>query len=305
MRRTSGHPGGEPFVEDGKLKRRADIIEKVMFTMMRVFSFMILIFLVLMLGYIFKEGMSAISFGFLTEMPRNEMREGGILPAILGTFYLMVGASVISIPIGIITAIYLSEYASNPRIVKIIRLGINNLAGVPSVVFGLFGLGLFVVYFNLGVSILAGSLTLGILNLPVIIRSTEEALLTVPKTYREASLSLGATRWQTIYKIVIPTALPGILTGVMLALGRAAGETAPIMFTAAAFYTPTLPHSMFSEVMALPYHIFVMATAGLYIDETRHIQYGTAIVLIMLVLLLNMAGLITRYRFRKRMKGNL
>ena len=286
-------------------RRNADIVEKAMFGIMRVCSFAVLVFLVLMLGYIFKEGISAISLNFLTEMPRNEMREGGILPAILGTFYLMLGASVISIPIGIITAIYLSEYASNPRVVKIIRLGINNLAGVPSVVFGLFGLGLFVVYLGFGVSILAGSLTLGILNLPVIIRSTEEALLTVPKTYREASLSLGATRWQTIYKIVLPNALPGILTGVMLSLGRAAGETAPIMFTAAAFYTPTLPHSIFSEVMALPYHIFVMATAGLYIDETRHIQYGTAIVLIMLVLLLNMAGLITRYRFRKRMKGNL
>ncbi len=287
------------------LRRNADIVEKAMFGVMRVCSFTVLVFLVLMLGYIFKEGISAISLNFLTEMPRSEMREGGILPAILGTFYLMLGASVISIPIGIITAIYLSEYASNPRVVKIIRLGINNLAGVPSVVFGLFGLGLFVVYLGFGVSILAGSLTLGILNLPVIIRSTEEALLTVPKTYREASLSLGATRWQTIYKIVLPNALPGILTGVMLSLGRAAGETAPIMFTAAAFYTPTLPHSIFSEVMALPYHIFVMATAGLYIDETRHIQYGTAIVLIMLVLLLNLAGLIARYRFRKRMKSGL
>jgi phosphate transport system permease protein len=234
-------------------------------------------------------------------MPRSEMTQGGIFPAIAGTFYLMIGSSIISIPIGIITAIYLSEYANSPRIVKVIRLGINNLAGVPSVVFGLFGLSLFVVTFGWGTSIIAGSFTLGLLNLPVIIRSTEEALMVVPTTYREASLSLGATKWQTIYKIVLPNATPGILTGVMLSLGRAAGETAPIMFTAAAFSTD-LPNSIFNEVMALPYHIYVMATAGTHIQETRHLQYGTVIILILLVLMLNMTGMVLRYRFRKRMK---
>lgn len=283
------------------IKRSADLIQSTMFIIIRLFSALIIVFLFFMLGYIFKEGASALSWGFISEMPRQEMTAGGIFPAIVGTFYLMLGSSVISIPIGVITAIYLTEYAKNPGIVKIIRLGINNLAGVPSVVFGLFGLSLFVVLFKWGTSIIAGSFTLGVLNLPVIIRSTEEALLVVPGSFREASLSLGATKWQTIYKIVLPNALPGILTGIMLSLGRAAGETAPIMFTAAAFWTD-LPRSIFSEVMALPYHIYVMATAGTHIQETRHLQYGTAIILILLVLLLNMSGMILRYRFRNKLK---
>jgi phosphate transport system permease protein len=284
------------------MKTKSELIQMTGFLLIRTGTLIVIAFLFLMLGYIFTKGISAISWEFLTEMPRNEMTKGGILPAITGTFYLMIGSSLISIPVGIITAIYLTEYAKNPRIVKIIRLGINNLAGVPSVVFGLFGLSLFVIFLGFGTSILAGSLTLGLLNLPVIIRSTEESLHVVPGTYREASLSLGATKWQTIYKIIVPNALPGILTGIMLSLGRAAGETAPIMFTAAAFYTPDLPVSVFNEVMALPYHIYVMATAGTHIQATRHIQYGTAIVLISLVLTLNMTGLILRYRFRKNLK---
>jgi len=285
------------------MKRSADLIERLVFAAIRVASYLVIIFLVLMLGYIFRMGYSALSPGFLAEMPRNEMTEGGIFPAIMGTLYLMLGASIVSVPVGVITAIYLTEYAKNPRVVKLIRLGVNNLAGIPSVVFGLFGLSLFVTFLGFGVSIAAGSLTLGVLNLPVIIRSTEEALMTVPASYREASLSLGATRWQTIYRIVLPSALPGILTGIMLSLGRAAGETAPVMFTAATFFTPDLPKSIFNEVMALPYHIYVMATAGAHIQETRHIQYGTAIVLIALVLLLNLTGLVLRYRFRKRLLG--
>jgi len=292
-------------VDRSALNRRAFLVEKLMFGLMRILAFTVIGFLLFMLGYIFKAGYSALSWEFISSMPKNEMTAGGILPAIIGTFYLMVGAMVISIPIGIITAIYLAEYANNPRAVKIIRLGINNLAGVPSVVFGLFGLGLFVVFLDFGTSILAGSLTLGLLNLPVIIRSTEEALITVPQAYREASLSLGATKWQTIYKIVLPSALPGILTGVMLSMGRAAGETAPIMFTAATFYTPQLPNTIFNEIMALPYHIYVMATAGIHIAETRHLQYGTAIVLILLVLALNMTGLVMRYRFRKKLVGKM
>lgn len=285
------------------MKTKADIIQNIIFMIIRVMAFSVIIFLFFMLGYIIKSGFSALSFEFLTSFPEDSMSKGGIFPAILGTLYLILGSSLVSIPIGIITAIYLTEYASNAKVVKIIRLGVSNLAGVPSVVFGLFGLSLFVIFFKFGTSILAGSLTLGILNLPVIIRSTEEALMTVPRTFREASLSLGATRLQTIFRIVLPGALPGILTGVMLSLGRAAGETAPIMFTAAAYSTPDLPASIFHEVMALPYHIFVMATAGTKILETRHIQYGTAIILIFLVLVLNMTGLILRYRFRKKLKG--
>jgi phosphate transport system permease protein len=276
------------------------LVEKSAFIAVRIASFTVLFFLLFILGYIIKSGYSALSLEFLTRMPREEMTQGGIFPAIAGTFYLIIGSSLISIPLGVATAIYLVEYARNERIVKLIRLGVNNLAGVPSVVFGLFGLSLFVVFFGFGTSIIAGSFTLGILNMPLIIRATEEALLVVPGSYREASLSLGATKWQTIKKIVLPSALPGILTGVMLSMGRAAGETAPIMFTAAAFSTPGMPHSVFSEVMALPYHIYVLATSGTHIQETRHLQYGTAIVLILLVLLLNGIGMILRYRMRKK-----
>jgi phosphate transport system permease protein len=230
----------------------------------------------------------------------DSMTKGGILPCIAGTLYLGIGAIVVALPVGVASAIYLNEYARPGRLVRIIRLGINNLAGVPSVVFGLFGLAFFVVYLEMGVSIIAGALTLGAMSLPVVIGSTEEALRAVPDTYREASLGLGATKWQTIYRVVLPAALPGILTGGILGLSRAAGETAPIMFTAAVFYTPSLPRSIFDEVMALPYHIYVLATAGTEIEKTRHLQYGTALVLIVLVLGLNLAAIIFRARLRKK-----
>lgn len=280
---------------------KAEVTEKISFNIIRFLSFTVIGALVFFLGFLLYMGASALSWEFITAQPRNEMTEGGIMPAIVGTFWLMVGSTVISVPVGLITAIYMNEYSNNPRVIKIIRLGINNLAGIPSVVFGLFGLSLFVVFLDFGTSIVAGSFTLGILNLPVIIRSTEEALITVPSAYREASLSLGATKWQTIYRIVLPGALPGILTGIMLSLGRAAGETAPIMFTAAAFYAPDLPTSVFHEIMALPYHIYVLATAGTHIQETRHLQYGTALVLIILVLLLNFTGMVLRYRSKKKL----
>jgi phosphate transport system permease protein len=281
------------------MNRRKKITEQAAFIVIRIASFAVLAFLLFILGYIVKNGISAISWEFISEMPRDEMTKGGILPAIVGTLYLMIGSSLVAIPIGVATAVYLVEYARSERLVKIIRLGVNNLAGVPSVVFGLFGLSVFVVFFNFGVSILAGSLTLGILNMPLVIRTTEEALLVVPGSYREASLSLGATRFQTIARIVLPNALPGILTGVMLSMARAAGETAPIMFTAAAFSTPDLPTSVYNEVMALPYHIYVLATAGTHIAETRPLQYGSAIILILLVLVLNIGGMILRYRMKK------
>ena len=278
---------------------KSSFVETLAFNIIRIFSLFVLVVLIGMLAFILYNGISAINWEFLTASPRDEMTKGGIFPAIMGTFYLMIGSSIVSIPIGIATAIYLTEYAKSPKVVKIIRLGINNLAGVPSVVFGLFGLSLFVIYLDFGTSILAGSLTLGFLNLPVIIRTTEESMQTVPTSYRQASLAIGATKWQTIYKIVLPNSLPGIMTGIMLSLGRAAGETAPIMFTAAAFYAPDLPTSVYDEVMALPYHIYVLATAGTHIEETRHLQYGAAVILIGLVLLLNLIGLIIRYRFRK------
>ena len=256
--------------------------------------------LLIVVYFLVARGWRAINWTFLSQPPMDSMTKGGILPCIIGTLCLSIGAIVVALPIGVASAIYLNEYARPGRIVRIIRLGINNLAGVPSVVFGLFGLAFFVVYLEMGVSILAGSLTLGAMTLPVIIGSTEEALRAVPDTYREASLGLGATKWQTIYRVVLPAALPGVLTGTILGLSRAAGETAPIMFTAAVFYTPSLPTSIFDEIMALPYHIYVLATAGTEIEATRPLQYGTSLVLIVLVFGLNLIAIIYRSRLRKK-----
>jgi phosphate transport system permease protein len=250
--------------------------------------------------FILINGASAINWSFLTEFPRESMTRGGIMPAIVGTFYLTLGAILIALPLGVACAVYLSEYAAEGRTVRIIRIGVNSLAGVPSVVFGLFGLGLFVVYLQFGSSILAGSLTLGFLILPTIIGASEEALKAVPQTFREASLALGVSKWQTISRIVLPNALPGILTGSILSIGRAAGETAPIMFTAAAFFTAKLPGSVFDEVMALPYHIYVLATAGTNIDATRPLQYGTALVLVALVLGVDLIAISIRSYIRRR-----
>jgi len=256
--------------------------------------------LLVVIYFLVVRGWRAINWTFLSEPPIDSMTKGGILPCIIGTICLSLGAIIVALPVGVASAIYLNEYARPGRIVRFIRLGINNLAGVPSVVFGLFGLAFFVVYLKMGVSILAGSLTLGALTLPVIIGSTEEALRAVPDTYREASLGLGATKWQTIYRVILPAALPGILTGTILGISRAAGETAPIMFTAAVFFTPSLPTSIFDEIMALPYHIYVLATAGTEIEATRPLQYGTALVLIVLVLGLNLIAIVYRSRLRKK-----
>jgi phosphate transport system permease protein len=257
--------------------------------------------LLIVVYFLVAKGWRAINWTFLTQPPKEAMTEGGILPCIVGTLCLSLGAILVALPIGVASAICLNEYARPGRLLRAIRIGINNLAGVPSVVFGLFGLAFFVVWLKMGVSILAGSLTLGVLTLPVIIGSSEEALRSVPDTYREASLGLGATKWQTIYRVVLPAALPGILTGAILEISRAAGETAPIMFTAAVFYTPSLPTSVFDEIMALPYHIYVLATAGTEIEATRHLQYGTALVLIVLVLGLNLIAIIYRARLQRRM----
>ena len=209
----------------------------------------------LILGYIIYKGVPAISWEFLTEVPKRGMRAGGIFPAIVGTIYLTLGTIAVSVPFGIFTGVYLVEYAKDNVLTRLINLTIINLAGIPSIIYGLFGMALFVIYFKLGVSILSGSLTLGIMCLPVIITATREALLAVPNSLREASLALGATKWETISKVVIPAAVPGISTGVILSISRAAGETAPILFTAAAFYLPFLPQSIFDQVMALPYHL--------------------------------------------------
>ncbi len=273
-----------------------------MFSLFRIAAAVNGLALFIIVFFMVKNGLSAINWTFLTEVPRDSMTKGGIFPCIIGTLCLSFGAIFVALPVGMASAIYLNEYAYPGRFLRIIRLCINNLAGVPSVVFGLFGLAFFVVYLKMGVSILAGALTLGALTLPVIIGATEEALKTVPDTYREASLALGATKWQTVYRVVIPAALPGILTGAILGISRAAGETAPIMFTAAVFFSPEKwPSSVFSEIMALPYHIYVLATAGTEIEATRPLQYGTSLVLIALVLGMNLIAIIWRSRLRKRL----
>jgi phosphate transport system permease protein len=282
------------------VQSRRKVVQGLMFSLFRVSAAINGAALLLVVYFLVARGWRAINWTFLTQPPIDSMTKGGILPCIVGTLCLSIGAILVALPIGVSSAIYLNEYARPGRVVRIIRLGINNLAGVPSVVFGLFGLAFFVVYLNMGVSIVAGALTLGALTLPVIIGSTEEALRAVPDTYREASLGLGATKWQTIYRVVLPTALPGILTGTILGVSRAAGETAPIMFTAAVFYTPSLPTSIFDEIMALPYHIYVLATAGTEIEATRPLQYGTALVLIVLVLGLNLIAILYRSRLRKK-----
>ncbi len=282
------------------VKHRRVLIQKFMFTLFYIAAAINCIALFIVVFFVIGNGWKAITWTFLTQPPFEAMTKGGILPCIVGTLCLCLGAAAISFPIGISSAIYLNEYARPGKVLRIIRLGINNLAGVPSVVFGLFGLAFFVIRLDMGVSILSGALTLGIMSLPVIISSTEEALKTVPDSYREASLALGATKLQTIFRVAFPAALPGIITGGILGISRAAGETAPIMFTAAVFFSPNMPSSLFDEVMALPYHIYVLATAGTEIEATRHLQYGTALVLIAMIFGMNLAAIIYRAKLRKQ-----
>ena len=272
--------------------------QKIAFAVLTALAVIVVVPIVLVVGYIIVQGIGAVNWEFLTAFPRDGMREGGILPAIIGTVVLTFGTAIVSIPIAIGAAIYLAEYARDTWLTRSIRLAIVNLAGIPSIVYGLFGLGLFVLFLGLGTSIVAGSLTLGLMTMPVVISTAEEALLTVPQRFRVASRSLGATRWQTIRQVVLPNALPGILTGVILGLERAAGETAPILFTVAAFYLPQLPNSPTDQTMALPYHLYVISTQvpGMPLD----VQYGTALVLLVLVLGMNVAATITRSRFRRR-----
>jgi len=285
----------------GARERRRRVFQSSAFGLFRIATAVNGIALAIIMYFLVAKGWRAINWTFLTQAPIDSMTRGGILPCIVGTVCLSIGAILVALPIGVASAIYLNEYARPGRVLRIIRLGINNLAGVPSIVFGLFGLALFVVWFDFGVSILSGALTLGAMTLPIIIGASEEALRAVPDTYREASLGLGATKWQTIYRVVLPASLPGILTGAILGISRAAGETAPIMFTAAVFYSPSMPSSIFDEIMALPYHIYVLATAGTEIEATRHLQYGTALVLIVLVLGLNLVAIVYRARLRRRL----
>lgn len=277
---------------------RRNIIQKAGFGLLSIITLLAVLPILYIVLLIFIKGLPAISWEFLTGFPTNGMRSGGIFPAILGTIYLTFLATLTAVPLGIAAAIYLAEYAENNRWTRIIRLAIINLAGIPSIVYGLFGLGIFVLSLKLGTSILAASLTLGIMTLPVIISTAEEALRAVPNSFRVVSISLGATRWQTIRRIVLPQSIPGILTGVILGLERAAGETAPILFTGAAFYLPQLPKSPFDATMALPYHLYVISTQVPGMPSA--IQYGTALVLLILVLGLNLLATIIRSRARAR-----
>lgn len=272
----------------------------VMFLLFRGAALINGIALAFICGFLLIKGIPALSWEFLSEMPRDSMTAGGIRPAIAGTAILAVGALAVAFPLGVASAVYLNEYAKPGRVTRCIRLGIANLAGVPSVVFGLFGLAFFVTFFGWGVSILSGVCTLAALTLPIIIGTAEEALKNVPDTYRQASYGLGATKWQTIRRVVLPAALPGMLTGSILGLSRAAGETAAIMFTAAVFFKPSLPGSIFDSVMALPYHIYVLATAGTEIDKTRPLQYGSALVLIAMVFSLNLFATWLRARLQRK-----
>jgi len=272
--------------------------QKIAFALMSLATVIVVVPIVLVIVYIIWQGIGGISWEFLTSMPRNGMRDGGILPAIAGTVILIVATAIVAIPLGIGAAVYLAEYAPDNVLTRSVRLAIVNLAGIPSVVYGLFGLGLFVLFLGMGTSIIAGALTLGLLTLSVVISTAEEAILAVPQSFRLVSVSLGGTKWQTIRYQVIPHAMPGIITGIILGLERAAGETAPIMFTVAAFYLPSLPHSMFDQTMALPYHLYVISTQipGMPLE----IQYGTALVLLVIVLSMNIVATLIRSHYRRK-----
>lgn len=273
-------------------------VHKLAVGVLTVIAAVVVIPIILVILYVVWQGLPMLSWAFLTEPPRNGMTEGGIMPALLGTIILTFGTAIVSFPLSIATAIYLAEYAGDNRLTRWIRMAIVNLAGIPSIVYGLFGLGMFVLFLGFGTSILAGSLTLGIMTMPVVISTAEEAILAVPQQFRTVSLSLGASRWQTIRYQVLPHAMPGIITGIILGLGRAAGETAPILFTVAAFYLPELPRSIFDQTMALPYHLYVIATQvpGMPLQ----IQYGVALVLLLIVLSFTLVATLVRTQMRRR-----
>jgi phosphate transport system permease protein len=275
------------------------VSQTVMFFLFRLMSYVVVGILFSIIGFIVIKGIGVINWEFLTTAPEDGMTKGGIFPAIVGTFYLVVGSMLVAFPIGVMSGIYMSEYASNKHIKRIIRVMTNNLGGIPSIVFGLFGMALFVNRLNFGDSIIAGSFTLGLLALPLIIRVTEEALQAIPDSFRQGSLALGATKLQTIRKVVLPAAFPNIMTGLILSIGRVSGETAPILFTAAAYFLPNLPNSIFNQVMALPYHLYVIATSGTDLEATQPMAFGTALVLIVFVLMMNLIANFIRRKYSK------
>lgn len=284
------------------LKKRTS--QRFAFGFFTLLSYLVVAILFVILGFIIIKGGSVISWDFLTKAPEEGMTKGGIFPAIVGTFYLIVGSSIISFPIGIMSGIYMNEYATNGKVVRFIRIMTNNLSGVPSVVFGLFGMSLFVNALGWGDSIIAGSFTLALMSLPLIIRTTEEALKSIDDSFRHGSLALGATKLQTIRRVVLPMAFPNIITGLILSVGRVSGETAPILFTVAAYFLPQLPGSIFDQCMALPYHLYVISTSGTDIEASRGMAYGTALALIAIVLVVNLLANLLRNYFAKKVKMN-
>jgi phosphate ABC transporter, permease protein PstA len=282
-----------------KRKRRS---QKIAFGIFSLFSYSIVGILFAILGFIVYKGIGVINWDFITTEPTDGMTAGGIWPAIVGTFYLMFGSAIFAFPVGVMSGIYMNEYAPNGKVVKFIRVMTNNLSGIPSIVFGLFGMTLFVNYLGFGDSILAGSLTLGLLCVPLVIRTTEEALKAIPDTFREGSRALGATKLQTIRRVILPIATPNIITGLILALGRVSGETAPILFTCAAYFLPKIPSSIFDQCMALPYHLYVISTSGTDMEAQLPIAYGTALVLIVIILVVNLLANALRKYFSKKVK---
>lgn len=275
--------------------------QSIVFWLFRIMTLIIVGILVWILLFLIIQGSKVISWDFLTSFPTEGMTEGGILPAIVGTLCLVAGSIIIAFPIGVASGIYINEYAKDNWITRFIRIMTNNLSSIPSIVFGLFGMALFVNTLGFGDSIIAGSLTLGLLVLPVVIRTTEEALKAIPDSYRDGSRALGATKLQTVGRITLPMAMPNIVTGLIIAVGRVSGETAPILFTAAAYFLPKLPSSIFDQVMALPYHLYVLTTSGTNIEAARPMAYGTALVLIIIVLIINLTANLLRNHFQKKL----
>ncbi|MCH3994323.1 MAG: phosphate ABC transporter permease PstA [Prevotella sp.] len=292
------------FVFPQNAHQHKKLAQNVAFGIFRLLSIIIVLILVVILAFIIKKGIGVLNWDFITTFPSDGMKGGGILPAIVGTLCLMVGGAIFAFPLGIMSGIYMNEYATNGKVIRFIRMMTNNLAGVPSIVFGLFGMALFVNFFGFGDSILSGSLTLGLLALPLVIRTTEEALKAIPDSFREGSRALGATKLQTIWHVVLPMAMPNIMTGLILSLGRISGETAPILFTCAAYFLPQLPHSIFDQCMALPYHLYVLATSGTDMDKQMPIAYGTALVLILMILIINLIANFLRIYFQRKLKKN-
>lgn len=272
------------------------------FWVFRAMTLVVVGILLWILGFLVVKGAGVISWEFLSEAPTDGMTGGGIFPAIVGTLCLVAGSMIFAFPIGVMSGIYINEYAGNNWLVKFIRVMTNNLSSIPSIVFGLFGMALFVTTMGFGDSILAGSLTLGLLALPIVIRTTEEALRAIPMHYRNASRALGATQLQTIRRVILPMAFPNITTGLILAVGRVSGETAPILFTVAAYFLPQLPSSIMDQVMALPYHLYVLATSGTDVEASRPVAYGTALVLIIIVLIINILASVMRNFFNKKLR---